>query len=70
MEKTMTKQELQKIAQDVIRILKESVPGFFVNKDEEIPVDDLIFEHRAQMITDVEMYFYELMQNYDRESNN
>ena len=60
----MDKTELKKIAYEVVRIINESKATFFVN-DKNVSIDpkidDFLYELKAEISTNVEMYFYELL---------
>lgn len=65
----MTKKEIRKIANDVTRIMMKSKPVFFVKDEKQNKAldeiftlaDELLYEQKATMVTDVEMYFSELL---------
>ena len=53
------------MAKQVVKIIVYSKPTFFVNdKTTKISFDDLIFETRAEICTNVEMYFYKLLNDH------
>ena len=60
----MKTKEIKKIKEDVVKIIQESKATFFVNKNMhiEIPADELMYELRAEICTNVEMYFYRLLE--------
>lgn len=64
--KSFISQELQRqrkeIRDNILKIIQDSKPTFFVNdknKDIEIPTDELLYEQKAEICTNVEMYFYQ-----------
>lgn len=58
----MNNKELTKIAKDVVKIITSSKATFFV-KDEKvkIPPEEVLCELQAQICTDTEFYFCELL---------
>lgn len=53
---------VEKIAKDVIKIITESKATFFgVKNIDSIPREDLLYELKAEICTNVEMYFYKLI---------
>lgn len=54
----------EKIMKDVIKIITTAKPVFFVkDKNVEIPADELLYEMRAEICTQVETYFYKLLKS-------
>ena len=57
---------VKEIRDDVVKIIQESKATFFIGKDEkdvEIPPDEVLYELRAEICTNVERYFYNLLSN-------
>lgn len=49
------------IREDIVKIIQNSKATFFVkNKNIEIPTDELLYELKAEIYTNVENYFYHL----------
>lgn len=61
----MIKEDIKKIADDIIKIVQDSKATFFVNKDEkaEIPTDEVLYELKAKISTNIETYFCKLLTN-------
>ena len=60
----MTKKETKKIAEDVIKIIQESKATFFVSektKDIQISKAEALYELKADIIDNVSIYFYKLL---------
>ena len=54
----MTKQDLQKIAQEVQDVIKNSKATFFVSDPKtEIPPEEVLYELKAEISNNVGMYF-------------
>jgi DNA phosphorothioation-dependent restriction protein DptG len=52
----------KEIRKAVIKIIQESKPTFFVkDKNVKIPSDELLYEQKAEICTNVEMYFNKLL---------
>ena len=60
----MKTSELQKIASDIEKIISDSKATFFVGKGEKpkIPVEEALYELKAEISNRVSMYFYELLE--------
>lgn len=59
----MTKDEIKKIRDDVVKIIDDSKATFFGNSEDSfnaIPVSEWLYELKASICTNVEMYFYYL----------
>ena len=59
------KTDIKKIRDDVVRIIVNSPPTFFVNernKKLKVSEADLIYETTAEICNNVEMYFYKLLE--------
>lgn len=57
---------IEKIRNDVVKIICNSKATFFVNeknKNVEIPPDELLYELKAEICTNVETYFYNLLKS-------
>lgn len=67
----MTKQELHKIADEIQAIIEQSKATFFVNKDEpvEIPIDEALYEQKAEISNNIGMYFVRLLDNINSDEN-
>jgi hypothetical protein len=53
---------IEKIRNDVVNIITTAKPVFFIKDSKtEIPADELLYETRAEICTQVEMYFYKLL---------
>ena len=58
----MKKAEIQKIANDIVETVNDTKAVFFMNKtDVKIPSGEVISELRNQICTNVEMYFYKML---------
>lgn len=60
----MNKKEIQKMCKELVIIMNRSKATFFVTKGNEnisIPEEDLLYELKATMVTDMEMYFVKLL---------
>jgi len=61
----MKDEDIKKIAKDVVKVMLKSKAIFFVNRKGnkilEIPAHEQMYELKSALITDVEMYFYNLL---------
>lgn len=56
---------IEKMRNDIVKIISESKPIFFVSKDFDghIPNNEIIYETRAEICNQVEMYFSKLLES-------
>ena len=52
---------IKEIAKDIVKIIAESKATFFGDKDTKIPTEELLFELRAEIMTNCELYLYKLL---------
>jgi hypothetical protein len=60
----MKTKEIKKISADIVSIIQNSKATFFVGKGTQsrIPTEVWLAELKAQITTNVEMYFYKLLE--------
>ena len=67
--KSKMKEELKKeIAHDVIKIILDSKPAFFVSKKQKLPklskfAQEVLYEQKAEICTNVETYFFNILKH-------
>jgi hypothetical protein len=62
-------EEIEKIRDEVVKIISNSKATFFVNKGQKcinIPTDEALYELKAEIYTNVEMYFVNLLEKFNK----
>jgi hypothetical protein len=65
--KEIRREVIEEVRDDVVKIINDSKATFFVSNDEiEIDIKEIPYELKAEITTNVEMYFFKLLEEYEK----